>query len=770
MPFTEQSQFVVNFTGGLNTEATSINFPENAAQALDNFDLFITGEIKRRLGLDFEDSYTVRPETTSAANIANYAVGTSEWKAVNGQGDLNFLVVQIGLILYFHDLGVEPMSSTLRGSIDLSASKTGESPENKILSFAFGEGVLVVGNSDLNPTIIEYDSDLNTFSATSVVIEVRDFTRVPEPGVPIDHRDSGLTRDHNYNLRNQGWPRKTRCATDPKGDDGILYTDPVPHTWRYLAESIYPSNADIFHACKAVAADEARAIGTYSPWVLLQIATGNTPAPAGHYILEAFNENRRAASGIEVSTNGDAVTNRRPSALAFYAGRVWYAGVPDKNYIGNIYFSQTLTDPKHAGKCYQDYDPTAEDLNAILATDGGVLRIADMGQVHKLVPVGQDLVVVATNGVWAISGEAARGNFQADKLSIRKITEQGSIARESVVVSEGQVHWWGEGAIWRMQGSQIDESLVVDPITRGTIQSFYDDEISVPSKAYARGFYDIFDKKVYWLYNDTDTYDAINFRFQYNRMLVLDMSLNAFYTYTISDLDTNTPWVAGMTQKSPGSETVTTYDIFVGEDDVVEAADDIVQDVAFESFADVQLKLLSFVQNEDTTYSYTFSEFKDRDFHDWKAWDVQVNHVDNVGADYSSFIQTGWTTGQDIIRDKSITHITSYFNRTEDGYAPGTGNGVVIFTNPSSAIAQVRWEYTDQDVGRWTAEREAYKLRYFYIPEDEFDPFTFGYTTIRSQLRMRGKGSAFSVRYRSSEGKDLQLLGYGVNMRAGKTP
>jgi len=140
MAFVEQSEFMVNFVGGLNTEASSLNFPENAAQAIDNFDLFITGEVKRRLGLDFESGYTVRPETTTDTNISNYAISKSEWRAVNGKGDINFLVVQIGTTLYFHDLGADPLSSTLRGSIDLSSSKTGPAPENKILSSLMVKG------------------------------------------------------------------------------------------------------------------------------------------------------------------------------------------------------------------------------------------------------------------------------------------------------------------------------------------------------------------------------------------------------------------------------------------------------------------------------------------------------------------------------------------------------------------------------------------------------------------------------------------------------
>jgi hypothetical protein len=765
MPFAEQSKFMVNFTGGLNTEATSLNFPENAAQDIDNFDLFITGEVKRRLGIDFETAYTVRPETTTAANTANYALSTNSWKSVNGKGDVNFLVVQIGTTLYLHDLGAEPLSGTLRGVVNLSASKTGESPEAKALSYAYGEGVLFVGNDDMNTTMIEYDEDTDTFSKTQIVLKIRDFVGVDD-GLNTDQRPSSLSNDHKYNLRNQGWPTRIRCARDDQGDDGVINTDPV--SWARSQVGEYPSNADIVHACKASAADDARSIGTFSPWVMQTVSTGNTPAPKGHYVLEAFSQNRSSVSGIGVTDNGHT-TNRRPSALAFYAGRVWYAGIPDKNYTGNVYFSQQLTDRKNAGKCYQDYDPTAEDLNTLLATDGGVLAVADMGQVYRMEPVGNDLVILAANGVWAVSGDAARGNFQADKFSIRKVTDQGTIARESVVVTEGVLTWWGEGGIWSMRGSQIDDQLVVERITRNTIQSFYD-AIPPVSRAYARGFYDAYDKKVYWLYNDAGSYDGINFRFKYNRVLVLDVTLEAFYTYTVSDLATNSPWMCALVNKVPGSETVTQYDIWVVNDDVEEGGDDIVQDVAFESFANVELKILTFLENEDGTYSYTFSEFKDTGFHDWKTHDQARNDISNLGADYNSHIQTGWNNLGDLIRDKTITHLTSFFTRTETGYVGGTEPNTVEFENPSSALVQTRWEFTDADTGRWTVPQQAYRLSRWYIPGGALDDFNYGHTTIRTKLRMRGRGEAFSIRYYSEEGKDMQLLGFAVNVRAGKQP
>jgi hypothetical protein len=78
----------------------------------------------------------------------------------------------------------------------------------------------------------------------------------------------------------------------------------------------------------------------------------------------------------------------------------------------------------------------------------------------------------------------------------------------------------------------------------------------------------------------------------------------------------------------------------------------------------------------------------------------------------------------------------------------------------------MRWDYTDLDVGQWTKQEQAYRLHRQYVPQDAADPFDYGYTLIQTKLRMRGKGKAFSIRYESETGKDMQLIGFAVNVKA----
>ena len=786
MAVAEQTKNFVNLTGGLNTDAPKLSFPDNAATDLDNVDIFRTGDAKRRLGADFEDAFSLSNQDFEPGSIDTAGMSTHEWLSVNGRGDLNFLAVQVGSDIIFHDLGIDPVSASVIGQISLESFAKGNGvPGDSLMDSSFGEGIMIFTNPNMQTVIIEYDEDTTAFSATGIEIEIRDFEGVDD-GLDMQERPLDLSNKHKYNLRNQGWPVTATVNKSRGGSDGVAQgIDPIEATKSITQDlrigktvipgipgdttttlGVYPSNADIIYAAKAPSAKTGKeeVIGSYSPFHLDDVILGNTPAPKGHFLMDAFDQDRTAISGI--AGLDKVVTTTRPSVTAFYAGRIWYAGVADVSLAGDVFFSQSLTDIKNAGKCYQEFDPTAEDLNVLLATDGGVIHIADMGRVYKMTSVGQDLVIIASNGVWAISGTNG-GNFTATDFTVRRVTDVGTTSRDSVAVADGILYYWNVGGIYGVQGSQINTEVSVVRITRDKIQEFYD-PIPEAAKAYARSWYDSFDKKIYWFYNDTGGYDGITFRFNYNRVLVLDLTLQAFFPYTISDLDTNTPFIAAMTQKSPGSEDIITYDVVDNSGNLVEeplAGDNVVEDIAFPVFTNAKLKLLTFVINEDAKYEYTFSEFKSRTFTDWITWDKFINDITNTGKDYLSVIQVGWQNFGDLVRDKHITHITHFFNLTETGFS--LVGGEIEFDNPSGVTAQMRWEWTELDVGRWTAKQEAYRLNRNYIPLDESDPFDYGFEVVKTKLRARGKGTAFSLRYESVTGKDFQLLGFAINIRAG---
>src|SRR5687768_585412 len=94
---------VNTFVRGLVTEASPLNFPENASLDEENFELLVTGARQRRLGLDFEENHRLLGGTT-AENLKTDAVNTYVWKSAGSVPDQDILVIQLASVLSFFDL------------------------------------------------------------------------------------------------------------------------------------------------------------------------------------------------------------------------------------------------------------------------------------------------------------------------------------------------------------------------------------------------------------------------------------------------------------------------------------------------------------------------------------------------------------------------------------------------------------------------------------------------------------------------------------------
>lgn len=228
-----------NFSKGLITEATGLNFPDNAVTESDNVVFERVGRVTRRLGYDLEgqaDSHGYGGDATAGV-LREYL-----WEAVAKQGGFTFLVVQMGATIRFYEMNqVKSVSAgTLPIGIDLRDFRiVGGMPVNETpVSFSSGAGFLFISHPACDPIIVSYDSDTDTFSQSSVTIHVRDFEGLDD-GLGVDKEPEELSIEHAYNLKNQGWYKKVRVGSvnnEPAGavpptsiDDWGLYPEPVPN-------------------------------------------------------------------------------------------------------------------------------------------------------------------------------------------------------------------------------------------------------------------------------------------------------------------------------------------------------------------------------------------------------------------------------------------------------------------------------------------------------------------------------------------------------------
>lgn len=316
------------FVKGLITEATPLAFPENCCTEVDNVVFHITGEVEKRPGLDLESG--AQYVTTGIA--AGEAVSEFVWRAVHGNGSVSILVQQKGRYLYFYDVsdatGVSSNvfpAATLKVDLNtyIPSGSTVLLPEQYPCGFAVGNGDLIVVNRACNPFYIIYDPSVGAAS-TSVVsysLQIRDFRGLND-GLAIDARPTSSVTgiqssnpQHYYNLLNQGWV----------GGDALAQWD--------AALTSLPSNADYVALFRSSATDAFDA-------TIVTARTGyNTPAPKGHFVLDAFQPDRTLGASLTYGTTVITSTIANDTGLT---------------RLGNLtsaFLYDNLTAAGHAGSC-----------------------------------------------------------------------------------------------------------------------------------------------------------------------------------------------------------------------------------------------------------------------------------------------------------------------------------------------------------------------------------------------------------------------------------
>lgn len=208
---------------GLVTEATGLNYPEHAATDADNVKFLPKGTVVRRKGIDIEGSAETLSYSVSEGVIKEFV-----WQAVAQTGGYVFLVLQKGSTVHFFELETgDTISAGLTPtSIDLEDFKVAGAQGPVAYtpcSFTSGAGYLYIAHPLCDPVLVRYDSSAQNFETARIEIEVRDFTGV-EDNLGIEENPDALTDEHHYNLRNQGWDQQVRTGnvTNDIGQGGSL--------------------------------------------------------------------------------------------------------------------------------------------------------------------------------------------------------------------------------------------------------------------------------------------------------------------------------------------------------------------------------------------------------------------------------------------------------------------------------------------------------------------------------------------------------------------
>ena len=722
------------FVGGLITEATELSFPPNASSDELNCILYPKGLRGRRFGVDFQEDYVLSSFSATDAELQTAAFNTFSWKGINEIGSLNFLVLQLGKILYFYDFRVVPLSNGAKSftvNLDSYLAPAATTASETIASFACGRGDLYVVSDKITPIKITYDKGTDTLTVTEINIRIRDFAGVDD-GTVVDVQKTTLAAAHHYNLLNQGW-FKTTSGYDPLA------------AWHSLFNK-YPSNNLQWSLLRNATTDR---LGSTSDDKAI---VGNSEAPKGHFIIDPFLIDRSSVSrivGLPV-----IATDARPVAVGFYAGRVVYV-------LGSsVYISQVLNQSRdNAGKCYQDGDPTSEIFSDLVATDGLVINVPNANDFKGVAEVGKSLLLFASNGVWSITG--ADGGFKATDFTVAKVTSSGVISNRSVVDIEGVPVWASDTGIYTVTLDASTGEPTAVSLTETTIKSFYN-AIPAASLVNMQGAFDKATGRIVWMYKGEGV-DPGASPYYYNRALLFDVNLKAFYPWQIEDIAFESPYITGIaiTPSLNLEDVENAVTLTDGTVVIVTAGDTVVVGVAEKTPQASFFQYITIVPNTTTTANnITFSEFSNDSFTDWEKYGIIVAS-DVGGTAFESFLECGWDLQKDAIRFKQVPYITVHCKRTEVGVS-GVDT-TPVYSNPSGLYLRAKWDWSNgSQSGKWGAKQKAYRLKSIYLPAVDDSAWDNGMGLTSTKLRIRGDGRALQLRFESETGKDFNLVGWGT--------
>jgi hypothetical protein len=691
------------FVKGIITEAGPLTFPEDASIDMENVVLGRDGAVQRRLGMDFEPEFVLRPASINSAT----ALTAHAWEGVASNADLNFVVAQVGKRLHIYTAGGPSTSAGMIVDFDATSILDGSTS----VQTASGAGYLFFVDGRADPHYLQYNPGTGVISAHKIDTWVRDVWGIPD-SLAVQTRPTSLSTEHNYNLRNQGWP-------------------PARVTEYHSAQGVYPSNAQQWFLGRK---DD----NSFDPDQLDAMEFGSTPAPKGSNVLGLYDRSgwRNLLTSLTTPTDQDFT---RPSTVAFAFQRLWLAGMQSPtplpidtspNLTGMVLYSRTVRGPKDFGQFYSDADPTSEVDSELVDTDGGFVMIPDSGKIHKLLSIGSSIVVLAEHGVWEIRGD--QGGFTATSHQVIKVSSVGAVGPAAVVQAEGHAFYWNKGGIYLL--SQNDMGFLVSTnITENSIQSLYN-SLDLATKKNAVGTYDPANKRASWMYNDDTAYTGVTFKNRYNKELVLDLALESWTKHSISAHSEPSPYIAGYVQMP---------DFVLRKEGVRSRGDSVTK------YLTVQ-----FVDPDTNAAGVTFSYYRDETFRDWKS-------SDGAGTGFLSYMVCGHEIMGDTSRAKQAPYIVVHCKRTEM-YGVVGEDGEAVANNPSGLFMQARWDWSDSGTsGKWGNPQQVYRIARPYGVEIGKD-IDYGFSVVTTKNRVRGSGKALSMYYYSDGDKDFYLHGWAT--------
>lgn len=751
-----------SFVGGLKTEFTGLNFPDNSCTETFNCIFNKNGLIERRLGFSYEPNFVYHVIEREGCAINSYV-----WKNVNGDGETTLFVLQVGSIVYFFKLSdVDVNTSLSEKKLDISINLEDYITDETVMfrrarecDFTDGKGFLFIFHCDIDPLFVEFVDD-STLNVEKIEVSVRDFEGLPDPDLEDTENPATLTPVHRYNLANQGWnkgwvaysttemefaPSFTQKTLEidsanlpiKKGDlihvfRGTDETDPqYLRTFHYIATVIdYTGTSLTFKPTNGLGE------GVFSEWIIVprpafiqtwKLLLNNYPSRCDVPWLWFDSDDRFEPEQKQdklIATSGPA-----PKGYfvypAFYWDRTAASGIPDLPvktsggirpktgvwFAGRLWFTGVDVKDFNENIYFSQIVENNEQFgrcyqnNDPTFTERSDLLPAD-GGVIRIHGAGTIHKLFPTTGGMLVFAErgvwmilGSQGlGFSAVDYTVQKLSSVPTVSGASFVDVHGTPLWWTDDGIYTVV-AQEGGSLAVISITDKSIATFYQ---SLPdtSRRYAKGVFNPFTLTVQWLYKDTKEVSSLD-RYNFTHILNFDTQTGAFY-----------PWKIYYT----GKNYVNGVFVFQGNPDI--------------DSPETNFKYVTTYKTTTQPWRLTFSDVSSGDYVDWAG---------TSNANYDSYLVTGYRVLGQGMRFFQLPYID------------------VIGTSGKCDV-QTRWDYTESGAtGKWSSVQRVH----FDRPDRKYQA---------KRLRLRGHGRAVQLKFAAVQGEPLSLIGWTTFVAINKLP
>ena len=682
---------------GWVTEGNLANYPQDVAIDIDNMTIDKVGLTERRLGLESDSGPNAfLPEFTSNTRQKGL-MNIKEWRGVGTGLERNLLLVHSGDKVFVMEDTFPAIATNVALEIDLTEEgiKVGGTLQEPC-HFSVGVNFAVITNPRINPVLVVFEAEEDdgslTLSYRPLDLQIRTRSLL-EPFTGGATYGEELSPEEEWNLRNSGWETITRAASDREGN-GTVYEDPV--AYYFEKRGTYPRHSVLYNSMKLSSAKEVVAVGAFSPWEDEKLNFGNTTPPLGRYTHSAYNFDSRSilenffadgdtptppegsnvgnVNNINIISEGTvtwSVTDR-PRCSGYHNGHVYFA---DKDREGKtrILVSQLVSDLDNIEKCYQDADPTAEEINDLIATDGFVMYPTGMGTVLNMIEFNRGLIILATNGAWQIKGTQGGGATATD-FTIDKIGTFDFFSPYSLVDAGNSVMMFTDRGIVAIGVNEFGD-ITSQNLTENTIDEYFD-TLSRTAMSNVHGTFVTDERRAYWTIPKPSDSAVANAK-DASLILVLNLDTGGFFKHSwTGDVQVHLPF-------NKLSTSLVTDVVQVTETDGTGVTTTLGEPVTVnETFRGQERSEVAFLSSTDTI-SFA-AVFRNGGFKDW------ANIPPEVERNFTSFVEFAYETPSNMIGSISAPYVHSFFLQ-------GIREEISVPQGPAfhTEMAQVYWERVD---------------------------------------------------------------------------